>query len=230
MRTSIWPGLLKTLQYNVNRQQSRVRIVETGLTFVQSDAGLAQEKMISGLAFGARSPKGWFDDGAQVDFYDVKADVESLLALTRQEFSFAAAEHSALHPGQTAAVLLAGKQVGLIGALHPAIAKKLGVKGSVILFELNVGLIERGNLPLFSSLSKFPETARDIAVIVDDALPVDKLLSAAKETAGEFVTDINLFDVYRGQGIAQGKKSLAIGLTWQHPESTLNVGEVNNAM
>jgi phenylalanyl-tRNA synthetase beta chain len=230
MRTSIWPGLLKTLQYNLNRQQSRVNIVETGLTFVQQGDELIQEKMISGLAYGNRLPKGWFEDGKGVDFFDVKADVENMLGATRNQFDFVAAEHSSLHPGQSAAIQLNGETVGFMGTLHPQIAEKLSIKGDVVLFELNVAKIEAGTLPSFTELSKFPETARDIAVVVEADLSVAAVINEAKAQAGEFLTDLTLFDVYQGQGIEEGHKSLAMGLTWQHPERTLNEEEINAAM
>lgn len=223
MRTTLWSGLVQTLEYNQKRQQSRVRIMETGLSF----HGDEQPRCIAGLAYGTRMPKGWFgaDD---VDFYDVKADVEALVAASRgHTVEFVAGEHKALHPGQTAEILVDGKSAGFMGALHPSVLKALDLKGPVFVFELRLDAIDHAELPAAKPLSKFPETSRDLAMIADSAAPVGPMLTAAKAAAGEFAIDVTLFDVYQGKGVEEGKKSVAFGLTWQSETRTLNDDEIN---
>src|SRR5690606_9431032 len=124
MRASLWPGLIEALQYNLNRQQTRVRLFESGLRFVGKLDELQQEPMIAGVITGNRLPEGWANGRETVDFYDIKADVEALLnhAGNRSAFSVVAGEHTALHPGQTARIEREGRLVGFIGSLHPELA------------------------------------------------------------------------------------------------------------
>ena len=229
MRPSLWPGLVKALQYNLNRQQSRVRLFESGLRFVGQLGDLKQESMLAGVATGSRLPEGWNQGRETVDFYDIKADVEALLGASGapDEFSFVAGEHPALHPGQTARIERAGRLVGFLGALHPELGKTLGLEQPIYLFELLLTEVVEGCLPKFQELSRFPEVRRDLALIVERDTPAEMILQAIREAAGEYLTDVTLFDVYCGKGIDPQRKSLAVGLTWQHPSRTLNDEEVN---
>lgn len=229
MRSSLWPGLVKALQHNLNRQQSRVRLFESGLRFVGQLEGLKQEAMIAGVVCGKRLPEAWANGREGVDFYDVKADVEALLgaAGALDAFSFVPGEHPALHPGQTARIERDGKLVGYLGAIHPELAKSLDLDQPVYLFELVLAEVMSGRLPTFSELSRFPEVRRDLAVLVDREVAAEAVLDTIREAAGEWLTDLRLFDVYHGKGIDPLRKSLAVGLTWQHPSRTLNDDEVN---
>jgi phenylalanyl-tRNA synthetase beta chain len=229
MRSSLWPGLVKALQYNLNRQQTRVRMFESGLRFVGQLEGLQQQAMLAGVICGSRLPESWGHGREAVDFYDLKADVEALLACagSADEFSFMAGEHPALHPGQTARIERDGRLVGFIGAMHPELAKTLGIDQSVFLFELVLAEIASGRMPKFSELSRFPEVRRDLALLADREVAASVLLDAIRGAAGENLTDLKLFDVYHGKGIDPHRKSLAVGLTWQHPSRTLNDDEVN---
>ena len=229
MRDSLWPGLIKAVQHNLNRQQARVRLFESGLRFVGQLDGLKQEPMIAGVATGSRLQEGWAHGKEAIDFYDIKADVEALLGFAgaAQAFSFSAGEHPALHPGQTARIERNGQLVGFIGALHPELAKKLDISQPTFLFELLLSEVEQGRMPVFSELSRFPEVRRDLALLVDRDNSSESILQCMRESAGEFLTDLRLFDVYVGKGIDPHRKSLAIGLTWQHPSRTLNDDEVN---
>ena len=229
MRSSLWPGLVKALQHNLNRQQSRVRLFESGLRFVGQLEGLKQEAMIAGVVCGKRLPEAWAHGREGVDFYDVKADVEALLgaAGALDAFSFVPGEHPALHPGQTARIERDGKLVGYLGAIHPELAKSLDLDQPVYLFELVLAEVMNGRLPRFSELSRFPEVRRDLAVLVDREVAAEAVLDTIREAAGEWLTDLRLFDVYHGKGIDPLRKSLAVGLTWQHPSRTLNDDEVN---
>lgn len=232
MRTTIWPGLVKALQYNQNRQQARVRLFESGQRFLPTSGDeIVQENVVAGLLAGARDPEGWNAGKDQVDFFDIKGDLESLLALggAETEFSFVADRHVALHPGQTARIERNDEKVGFIGALHPNLVKELGLNGAVYLFEINQAALTQGKLPRYQEISKFPESRRDLALIVDEGVAFDSVRQLAEKEAGEFVKEVTLFDVYQGQGIEKGRKSLAVGLTWQHPSRTLNDEEINSA-
>ncbi|MEB8055901.1 phenylalanine--tRNA ligase subunit beta [Pseudomonas fulva] len=232
MRASLWPGLVKALQHNLNRQQDRVRLFESGLRFVGQLGNLAQEPMIAGVVTGSRLPEGWANGRDTIDFFDVKADVEALLGYSGAlgDFTFVAGKHPALHPGQTAEIQREGKTVGYLGALHPELAKVLDLDRPVFVFELVLADVVEGRLPKFSELSKFPETRRDLALIAGRDVASQDVLDVIRDNAGEWLTDLRLFDVYQGKGIDPDRKSLAVGLTWQHPSRTLNDDEVNTTL
>ena len=227
MRTSLWPGLVKALQHNQNRQQGRVRLFETGQRFIPSPQGLQQQDVFAGLIYGSRQPESWHGKAESVDYFDAKGDLESLLQISGQSFSFEAAQHVALHPGQSAAIKFADQTIGLIGAMHPGLLKDLGLQGPVFMFEVDLASISEGLLPAYETLSKFPEMRRDLAIVLDQKISVAKITQYIESSAGEWLTGVRLFDVYQGQGIENGQKSLALGLTWQHPERTLTDDEVN---
>lgn len=231
MRASLWPGLVKAVEHNLNRQQSRVRLFESGLRFVGQLDALKQEPMLAGVITGSRLPESWAHGRDSVDFFDAKADVEALLAAAGDaaSFTFVPGEHSALHPGQTARIEREGRLVGYLGAIHPELAKTLGLDQPLFLFELLLSEITAGRMPAFKELSRFPEVRRDLALLVDREVPAQNLLADIREQAGEWLTDLRLFDVYQGKGIDPLRKSLAVGLTWQHPSRTLNDDEVSTA-
>ena len=229
MRSSLWPGLVKALQHNLNRQQDRVRMFESGLRFVGQLGELKQEPMLAGVVCGSRLPEGWAQGRDAVDFFDVKADVEAVLGFAGAlgEFTFAPGQHPALHPGQTARIERDGREVGYLGALHPELSKTLGLDRPVFVFELVLAEVATGRLPKFHELSRFPEVRRDLALLADRDVAASAVLDVIRENAGEWLTDLRLFDVYQGKGIDPHRKSLAVGLTWQHPSRTLNDDEVN---
>lgn len=232
MRASLWPGLITALQYNLNRQQTRVRLFENGLRFVGQLDELKQEAVLAGVVTGARFSEAWSNGRDTVDFYDVKADVEALLngAGSEQSFSFVSGEHSALHPGQCARIERGGRQVGYLGSLHPQLAANLGIDQPVYLFELLLSEIIERRLPRFAELSRFPEVRRDLAILISREVAAEAVLGSIRDAAGEYLTDLKLFDVYQGKGIDPLSKSVAVGLTWQHPSRTLNDDEVSSAM
>ncbi|WP_409299479.1 phenylalanine--tRNA ligase subunit beta [Pseudomonas sp. KCJK8993] len=231
MRSSLWPGLVKALQHNLNRQQDRVRMFESGLRFVGQLEGLKQQQMLAGIACGTRLPEGWAQGRDSVDFFDVKADVEAVLGFAGalDAFTFVPGKHPALHPGQTARIEREGREVGYLGAIHPELAKQLGLDRAVFVFELVLSEVAHGRLPKFHELSRFPEVRRDLALLADRDVAASAVLEVIRENAGEWLTDLRLFDVYQGKGIDPHRKSLAVGLTWQHPSRTLNDDEVNSA-
>ena len=231
MRASLWPGLVKALLHNLNRQQDRVRLFESGLRFVGQLDNLKQEPMLAGVVCGTRFPEGWAQGRDLVDFFDVKADVEAVLGFAGalDAFTFAPAKHPALHPGQTARIEREGREVGYIGAIHPELSKKLGLDRPVYVFELVLAEVALGKMPQFHELSRFPEVRRDLALLADRDVAASDVLNVIRENAGEWLTELRLFDVYQGKGIDPLRKSLAVGLTWQHPSRTLNDDEVNAA-
>ena len=229
MRASLWPGLVKSLQHNLNRQQDRVRLFESGLRFVGQLEGLKQEPMLAGVVCGSRLPEGWAQGRDVVDFFDVKADVEAVLGFAGalDAFTFVPGTHPALHPGQTARIERDGREVGYVGAIHPELSKNLGLDRPVFVFELVLAEVALGKMPKFHELSRFPEVRRDLALLADRDVAASAVLDVIRENAGEWLTDLRLFDVYQGKGIDPHRKSLAVGLTWQHPSRTLNDDEVN---
>ncbi|MDK2777521.1 MAG: phenylalanine--tRNA ligase subunit beta [Pseudomonadota bacterium] len=237
MRTNLLAGLVQAVSYNLKRQQSRVRLFETGLRFIPDGDELHQIPTLAFAATGSRLPQSWADADAETDFFDVKGDVESLLARTGQlaSYRFVAGEHPALHPGQTAQIEKAGadgqwQPVGVMGALHPSLQKPLGVKQALYLVQLDLAAVRENRVPDFRELSKFPEMRRDLALVVAQDIAVDDVLTAIRAKAGDYLTKLNLFDVYVGKGIDPDRKSLALGLTWQHPSRTLTDEEVNDSV
>ncbi len=231
MRTSLIPGLISAMQHNINRQQTRVRLFESGLQFHAAADAVKQDKYLAGLIFGAQQEEAWSNSSKAVDFFDIKGDVQSVLtACGNSDAEFVKAQHKALHPGQTAEVRINGEKAGVLGALHPEIAKTLGITGSVFVFELSLEKILKGNVPTFNTLSKFPQVRRDIAVIIDQAIEAQQVMDIVREHAGEYHTNAQVFDVYQGQGIEENKKSLAVALHFQHPERSLNDEEIQELM
>jgi phenylalanyl-tRNA synthetase beta chain len=230
MRTSLWPGLLGALAYNRNRQQERVWLFESGLRFRRRDGETVQEPVLAAIAAGEALPRQWGAPRRALDFHDVKADVEALLALagTEEVPVFEPTRHPTLHPGQAARVRLAGETAGLVGALHPALAARLDLEGPVYLFELGLASLQAGVLPRFQPLSRFPAVRRDLAVVVDASVSADRVRSCIGQAAGGVLKTLELFDVYRGESVGAGKKSLALALTLQAPDRTLQDAEVDN--
>lgn len=232
MRTMLWPGLLQTILYNQNRQQTRLRLFEIGRTFLPQGNQIIQEPMLGGAICGESLAEQWGAAKRQVDFYDVKADIEALLTLAgiSQETRFHPGQHPALHPGQTAEISRNGSRIGLIGPLHPEIQSRLGLDQRVILFELRVSGLQGSKGLIFHDFSKFPSIRRDIAVIVSETTPAQAVVDCVQRVAGKLLVNLELFDEYRGKGIDSGRKSLALGLTLQDSSRTLNEDEIDRVV
>jgi phenylalanyl-tRNA synthetase beta chain len=250
MRTSLWPGLLNAARYNHSRQLERVRIFEAGLRFRFDAVGLQQEPMLAGLVSGSALPEQWGQPARPVDFYDLKAEVEAVLALNNppspplpkggetealnnppsppvpkggaaEHFRFVAAEHPALHPGQTARIERDGLALGWLGMVHPALATQLDLKGDVFVFELELTPLRSGTLPRYAPISRFPSIRRDLALSVARETTYATVANCVREAAGETLREVILFDVYTGQNVDSGRKSLALGLILQSYSQTL---------
>ena len=235
MRVSLWTGLLQSVIYNQNRQQGRVRLFETGLRFIPDESvenGVRQDNMIAGVLSGQRSEEHWDIEKAATDFYDIKSDVEALLGLTNNvsEFVFSKAEVDALHPGQTAAIHKNGVLVGHVGALHPELERKLGLNGRTLVFELLLSEVCTQNIPQARDISRFPANRRDIAVVVDEQVSANKVLQLIEKVGGNYLVDLNLFDVYQGNGIEAGFKSLAIAMILQDNNKTLEEKDITDVV
>ncbi len=232
MRTSLLPGLLNALVRNSNRQQSRVRLFETGLRFLPTDRGLEQEPALAMLLWGPRFAERWNHAAEGADFFDLKGDLESLFALGGADaaFSFETSQRDALHPGQTARVLRDGRPVGYIGALHPEVCRELDISGSAFVCELSLSAVLEAEVPVFAEVSRFPEVRRDLAIVVDQEVAAGELLKNVRASAGTYLKDLTLFDVYQGKGIDPKRKSLGIGLTFRDQSRTLSEEDVNLAV
>jgi phenylalanyl-tRNA synthetase beta chain len=228
MRTTLWCGLLKAALYNTNRQQSRVRLFESGLRFVQKNGQTHQQKMLAGLVLGAAYSEQWSESSRKVDFYDVKADIQALFTLTGCEVDFHSATHASLHPGQSAEILSAdGQKIGWLGMLHPNLEKQLGFDTQVFLFELDQNLMLNKRISVFRSLSKYPSVTRDLALIVNEDVSASEIINCIKKSGETVLQDVIIFDVYRGKGIEEGKKSIALSLVIQDDMQTLTDSEVD---
>lgn len=227
MRSGLWGGLLDTLVYNLNRQQDRVRIFEMGASYAEAKEGFQETMRISGLAYGDVIPEQWGEAARNVDFYDVKADVD---ALTGGRAEYVAAQHPALHPGQTAQIVLRGRSIGWIGKLHPKWQQHYQLPKGAVLFEMDLAPLQQRSIAKYSEVAKFPPVRRDIAVVVDESVSVEALIKTMKKAKLQFVTDIALFDVYRGKGIAEEKKSLAFYVLMQDTQKSLTDAEVDSVM
>ena len=235
MRLGLIQGLLNTVAHNQKRQQPRVRLFEYGLRFTPDESaenGMRQEAMLAGVIAGNRSDEHWNIESATVDFFDMKGDVEAILELTCQakQFHFVAASHPALHPGQSAAIMLNDTVVGYIGTVHPELEREFDLNGRTIVFEIEWAAISQRVIPEAASLSKFPANRRDLALVVDDAVASDSLVVAIRQSGIENLKDANLFDVYKGKGVAEDKKSLAIALMLQSTDKTLEESDISAAV
>ncbi|CAI3797079.1 phenylalanine--tRNA ligase subunit beta [Rheinheimera sp. MM224] len=235
MRLNLWPGLLQAVQYNQNRQQNRIRLFEYGLKFIpdaNAEGGVRQVPVLGGVIVGSYGNEHWTIAERAVDFYDVKGDVEALLSCTSATecFTFATGQHSALHPGQTAQLNRDGKAVGVLGALHPEAERKLGIKGKAFLFEVELEAFGDKHIVLAQETSKYPANRRDLAIVVKSDVRFSDILATIRKVGGNQLVDLKLFDVYTGQGVAEGYKSLAIALTLQDKARTLEDKDIQQVI
>lgn len=228
MRTSLCCGLISAALHNTHRQQTRVRLFESGLRFIQKDGQTLQQKMISGLALGSVHDEQWGEKSRKLDFFDVKADVQAIFALTSVKVQFVAFQQAGLHPGQSAEILTDdGQRIGWIGMLHPAIESKLGFDTQVFLFELEQEFLLKKNLAQFKSLSKYPSVRRDLALVVNNEVTTAQIIDCIKSCNEPKLQDIAIFDIYSGKGVADGCKSVALSLIMQDNSQTLTDSEID---
>jgi phenylalanyl-tRNA synthetase beta chain len=227
MRTSLWGGLLDTLCYNLNRKQDRAFLFEIGAVFNQVDGAYQETARISGLAYGSAKPEQWAATNADIDFFDVKAHVNALIG---KQCSYEKAEHSALHPGQSARMLLNGKAIGWLGKLHPKWQQHYDLPKSTYLFELDASEVLSRQLPAYQEISKLLPVRRDIAIVLDENIAVETVLSTIRKASIPLVLDVALFDLYQGKGIADNKKSLALSVLMHDTQKTLTDSDADTVM
>jgi phenylalanyl-tRNA synthetase beta chain len=232
MRVSLWPGLLRAALENQRRQQDRIRLFEHGAKFTVEEGGIREVDSLAGVATGTRLPEQWGtprETRVPVDFYDVKADLQALFTATGGSGSFVfetpATPLSCLHPGRAARVLRQGRAVGWLGELHPSLVKELDFTHAPVLFELEMGALTVEK-PQYREISRFPQVRRDLAVVVDETVALSALAERVVLTASSLLCDLRIFDVYRGQGVEAGRKSVALGLIFQDISRTLTDEDV----
>jgi len=231
MRTSLWPGLIQALVYNLNRQHDRIRLFEVGRSFRGTQDNVEQHRQIAGVLCGSRYAEQWSEKQRAVDFFDAKADVEALLDLGGQaNIRFVAEEHPALHPGQTARVYKDDIAIGWLGALHPRLNKSLELNVRVYVFELALTPVLTAQVPSFEPLSRFPANRRDLALVVDSQTTAGEIDHCLQGVKSDILKSIQVFDVYSGDGVEVGKKSIAIAFNLQHADRTLVDEEVDALM
>jgi phenylalanyl-tRNA synthetase beta chain len=235
MRRSLWPGLLQAVALNKSRQQTRLRLFESGVIFTSQANEITEEDCLAGIAWGRRLPEQWGAGGESAkpsDLFDIKSDVEALIALTGEAASvdFVAAEHPALRPGMTARVERAGETIGWLGELHPRLVREWDISPAPVMFEMKVqpGLASRA--PVFKPVSRFPSARRDLAVLVSEQVSAAELLAEARDAAGPVLREIRVFDVYTGDKIEIGLKSIALGLILQETSRNLTELEIEGAI
>ncbi|HHJ13814.1 MAG TPA: phenylalanine--tRNA ligase subunit beta [Gammaproteobacteria bacterium] len=227
MRTSQWPGLVGVLRANLARQQGRVRVFECGLRFILKDNDISQENVLSGLIFGERWPLQWGLPAEAADFFDLKGDLEILLAFAGVEAVWQPATHPALHPGQTARIRIGERAVGWLGRIHPQVAGELDIPDKTCLFELELEALLEGRVPSFHKPSRFPAIRRDLSIVVDEDIPAARLQDTVFRAGGEWLQAVLPFDVYAGKGVEKGRKSIALGLILQDSSRTLTDEDVD---
>ena len=232
MRRGLLPGLLGAVTFNLKRQQTRIRLFETGRAFRMENGKITQPLLLAGVIFGNNYPEQWDIKNISSDFYDVKNDVESILAAAgiSTGLRWRPQIGPGLHPGQHAEVFVQDQRVGYVSSVHPRVLQALDLPGPMLVFELDVEHIPARASAQLQLVSRFPSLRRDLAIVVDQDLPVYRVLDAAAAAAGEALTNLELFDVYQGEGIDLGKKSLAIGLIFQVTSSTLTDEAVDSVI
>ena len=231
MRQSLWPGLLEALKSNLNRQEERIRLFESGHVYAkaQNTRKSTEKSCLGGLGSGLSLPRQWGSQAVEMDFFDMKGDIEALLGHGGLDLNFKLrqATHAALHPGQCGQIMLAKKPIGFVGKLHPAHQKYYDISQAVYLFEIELPPLIPMQIPAFSDISKFPSMQRDLAVLVDESVSVQSILQLVRTTAGELLKNLELFDVYRDTNLGKNKKSFAFSLTFQSQSSNLMSSEVD---
>ena len=233
LRSTLFGGLISNLVTNLKRKQSRVRLFETGRAFFRDAKGAPVEGFhqpwkLAGLAYGTALPEGWGATSRKVDFYDIKGDIEALLAPAQLRFE--KLQHPALHPGRAALVLLDGREIGCVGEVHPEWVQKYDLPLAPVVFELDFAAVKAAKVPAYLEVSKFPPVIRDLAIVVDQSLTLQSLFDGMNGQLHALVKDVQLFDVYAGKGVAENKKSLALRVVMQDTQRTLLDSEVDAAV
>lgn len=229
MRAGMWPGLIASMVYNLHRQQTAIKFFETGVVFDVRDNTLQERACLAGLITGERGALNWSESPAKFDFYDLKGDLQALFSMLHLEHvQFVTAQHPALHPGQSARILVNNHEAGWIGTLHPFLLDELGLNDEVILFELTLSQLVNPTPAHYHPISKYPQIRRDLSLLVSCEVKAAQIEQTVREQfTNDWLKGFDIFDVYTGDSIPAGKKSVAIALTLQDDRRTLVDGEIN---
>jgi phenylalanyl-tRNA synthetase beta chain len=233
MRSTLFGGLISNLLTNLKRKQNRVRLFETGRCFYRDAdgspvSGFHQPWKLAGLAYGGALPEAWGSGSRKIDFFDVKGDLEALLAPAKLRFEKIL--HPALHPGRSAKVFFADQEIGCIGELHPQWVQKYDLPNAPVVFEVDFEAVKSSTVPAYAEVSNFPPVIRDLAIVVDQNLSLQTLLDGLEGQLPALIKDLQLFDIYVGKGVPENKKSLAFRIVMQDTQRTLQDSEVDAAM
>jgi phenylalanyl-tRNA synthetase beta chain len=227
MRSTLWSGLIAAWLHNRARQVTRVRLFESGVCFHEVDGKVVENARVSGIAAGSVASRQWGQPARAIDFFDIKADVAALLDGCGGDVRYEASEHPALHPGQSARLLIDGQPAGWLGRLHPRVAKALDLAEQPILFELDWAALLQAKMPVLAQLSEFPSSRRDLSLTMPSAVAAQSLCDVAQQSAGAQLQRVNVFDVYRAADAKATSKSVSLELHFQDASRTLTVEEVD---
>lgn len=234
MRPSLLPGLVATTGRNLARQQARVRLFEIGRSFHQQADGHIEPERLALVAAGNAQPEQWSDTARNVDFYDVKADIEAVLALRGQRGTLSVSTDalpSWLHPGKACALLLNGQPIGHLGHLHPSLVSSLDLGvNDLVVAELTLAPILSRDLAKPSAISNQPSLRRDLAFLVPEQVSWQEMAQSVRELLGSQLVSLTVFDQFSGQNLESGFKSIAMGLIIQDVSRTLTVDEADAVM
>ena len=229
MRTTLLPGLLTSLARNIRRQQPRVRLFETGVAFLQGDV-MNEVGRLAGIATGEALPEQWGEAARTMDFFDLKGDVERLYAMkgdTGRPLFEPASDMPWMHPGASARIKLDGVTVGWCGEVHPTVLKAFEIKKSVFAFELDLENLLQREVPFTKNISRFPSVRRDLALLLANDTSYARVRECIIAVAGPYLEKVTVFDVYEGDNLKEGYKSLAIGLIFNNVSSTLKDEDID---
>ncbi len=230
MRVGMWPGLIASMIYNIHRQQNAVKFFEIGVVFDVNRGQLQERACIAGLLMGEQGNANWSETTRYFDFFDLKGDLQALFSLLNiEQVEFIPDANEALHPGQSAQIILHGQHAGWVGVLHPKLMDALDLQHDVILFEINLAVLTNTRASRYKAISKYPQIRRDLSFLVDSQVNAMQIEQVVRATVKEnWLKSFNVFDVYMGTGIPDGKKSLAIAMTLQDDSRTLVDAEINS--
>jgi len=231
MRTSLISGLLNTFSYNFNHGQENQRLFEIGNTFkLQKNNKVIETKTVAGLMSGRLSPDNWNKKSTNVSFYDLKAVINDLLSMFDSSYSLKECNKEFLHPGISASIYLKNKELGYMGALQPRYLENLDLKQDILIFSLEINSLSKKSDSKFKSFSKFPSSSRDLAFLIDRGVDAENVQKTVAKSAGKFLKEISIFDIYEGEGIDPDKKSIALSVSWQSMNQTLLDSDIDRAV
>ncbi len=233
MRSSLWPGLIASMLYNNHRQQTSVKIFETGVVFTTDDMGeIVETSSFAGLIAGDYAPLNWSEETRKFDFFDLKGDLQALVEqLNNYNIQFNPATHPALHPGKSAEIMIDDKPAGWLGVVHPRLADALDCKDDIVVFQLDVNAILANKSIKYKAISKFPKIKRDLSLLVDKSVYLQDIDGLIRKTVeNQWLKSLDVFDVYTGETIAEGKKSVGITVTLQNQQRTFVDSEIHDAI